>query len=145
MESWGDGTPPLVLLHEGLGSVAGWRSFPRELARAVGRRVIAYSRAGHGASDPPALPRTRRFMHEEAIEWLPRILDQAGVDDPRCLVTAMAAQSPLIFAATYPSRTDALILEAPHVRRGRVDRQYRADTRRIAINQNRHCRLFGRS
>jgi len=45
----------LVLLHEGLGSARLWRDFPGALNRATGRRVITYSRYGHGlgsAADP---------------------------------------------------------------------------------------------
>ncbi|MGB8380689.1 MAG: hypothetical protein WCG47_05460, partial [Dermatophilaceae bacterium] len=39
---------PLVLMHEGLGSIALWRAFPHALATATGRRVVAFSRFGHG-------------------------------------------------------------------------------------------------
>ena len=46
-----DPGPPLVLLHDSLGSVALWRDFPALLARDTGRRVVAYDRAGFGASD----------------------------------------------------------------------------------------------
>ena len=42
---------PLVLLHEGLGSVGLWRDFPAALQDATGRRVLAFSRFGHGRSD----------------------------------------------------------------------------------------------
>ena len=44
--------PTLVLLHEGLGSVAVWNSFADELAAATGAGVFAYSRAGYGRSSP---------------------------------------------------------------------------------------------
>ena len=40
-----DAAPTLVLLHEGLGCVAGWGSFAQELAVATGAGVFAYSRA----------------------------------------------------------------------------------------------------
>jgi pimeloyl-ACP methyl ester carboxylesterase len=106
---------PIVLLHEGLGSVALWRDFPDRLAAATGRAVFAYSRAGHGASDPPALPHTARFMHEEAIDWLPEILDHAGIERAVLLGHSDGGSIALIFAATYPSRAIALILEAAHV------------------------------
>jgi pimeloyl-ACP methyl ester carboxylesterase len=42
---------PIVMLHEGLGSVGLWRGFPTALNHATGRRVIAFSRFGHGHSD----------------------------------------------------------------------------------------------
>src|SRR3954465_3309666 len=65
---------PLVLLHGGLGSVALWRAFPGRLSAAPGRRVIAFSRFGHGRSEPPPRPRTPAFFHEEALDVLPPLL-----------------------------------------------------------------------
>ena len=106
---------PIVLLHEGLGSVALWRSFPDALASATGCAVFAYSRAGHGASDPPATPHTVRFMHDEAIDRLPEILDGEGIHRAALLGHSDGGSIALIFAATYPQRVSSLILEAPHV------------------------------
>ncbi len=108
-------TPACVLLHEGLGSVTTWRDFPRALAERTGCRVMAYSRLGHGASDLPARARTPRFMHDEAIEMLPAVLDAAGLHAPYLLGHSDGASIALIFAATYPDRTPGLVLEAPHV------------------------------
>ncbi len=71
--------PTLVLLHEGLGSVALWRDFPEALVAATGCGVFAYSRFGYGASDPVNLPRPMTYMHDEALNVLPRVLDAAGV------------------------------------------------------------------
>lgn len=80
-----DGDPglrPLVLLHEGLGSIGLWRDFPAELAERTGRRTIVYSRYGHGHSEPPPLPRTPAFFHEEARVVLPELMRQLGVTEP---------------------------------------------------------------
>ena len=74
--------PPFVLLHEGLGSVGLWRDFPAALRAASGRRVLAFSRFGHGRSDPPARQRTPAFFHEEALEVLPEVLEQLDAADP---------------------------------------------------------------
>jgi pimeloyl-ACP methyl ester carboxylesterase len=79
---WGLGpsdAPTLVLLHEGLGCVALWRDFPEALVAATGCGVFAYSRFGYGASDPVTLPRPMSYMHDEALDVLPRVLDAAGV------------------------------------------------------------------
>jgi pimeloyl-ACP methyl ester carboxylesterase len=81
--AWWGGCPDtaatLVLLHEGLGCVALWRDFPAALTAATGRGVFAYSRFGYGGSDPVALPRPMTYMHDEALDVLPRVLDAAGV------------------------------------------------------------------
>jgi pimeloyl-ACP methyl ester carboxylesterase len=74
-----DTAPTLVLLHEGLGCVALWRDFPAALAEATGCGVFAFSRFGYGGSDPVTLPRPMHYMHDEALEVLPRVLDAAEV------------------------------------------------------------------
>src|ERR1051326_9326399 len=71
--------PSLVLLHEGLGSVAMWKEFPQKLAERTVYGVLVYSRPGYGGSDPVDLPRPLTYMHEEAQKILPAVLDQAGV------------------------------------------------------------------
>jgi pimeloyl-ACP methyl ester carboxylesterase len=79
---WGPGpdtAPTLVLLHEGLGCVALWRDFPDVLASETGCGVFAYSRFGYGNSDAATLPRPMSYMHDEALNVLPQVLDAAGV------------------------------------------------------------------
>ena len=106
-------SPAIVLLHEGLGSARLWRDFRAELAAATGARVIAYSRFGHGASDPPPRPRTPRFMHEEALEVLPQLLAALGVEDPILVGHSDGASIALIHAAAHPVR--GVVAMAPHV------------------------------
>ena len=43
---------PLVVLHEGLGSIAIWRDWPATLCAATGRAGWMYSRRGYGQSSP---------------------------------------------------------------------------------------------
>jgi pimeloyl-ACP methyl ester carboxylesterase len=105
--------PALVLLHEGLGSVGLWRDFPADLAGATGARVVAYSRFGHGASDPPPRPRTSRFMHEEALEVLPALLDALRIEDPILVGHSDGASIALIHAARHRER--GVVAIAPHV------------------------------
>jgi pimeloyl-ACP methyl ester carboxylesterase len=66
--------PTLVLLHEGLGSVAMWRDFPARLATATGCRTLVYSRYGYGQSDLLQEPFGTDYMHREAHETLPEAL-----------------------------------------------------------------------
>lgn len=73
-----DQAATIVMLHEGLGSVGLWGDFPDRLAAETGCGVFAYSRAGYGASSPVALPRSIDYMHVEALEVLPKILDAIG-------------------------------------------------------------------
>jgi pimeloyl-ACP methyl ester carboxylesterase len=70
--------PVIVMLHEGLGSAGLWGDFPEKLQAATGVGVFAYSRAGYGASTPVQLPRPLDYMHVEALEILPKLLDKIG-------------------------------------------------------------------
>jgi pimeloyl-ACP methyl ester carboxylesterase len=73
-----DAAPTLLLLHQGLGCVGMWEDFPEKLSAATGCGVFVYSRAGYGQSSPATLPRPLTFMHAEAQETLPQILDLIG-------------------------------------------------------------------
>jgi pimeloyl-ACP methyl ester carboxylesterase len=106
---------PIVLLHEGLGSVPGWKDFPAALAARTHRAVFAYSRRGYGRSDPRGAPLTTRFMHDEAVHTLPQVLDAAGIDHAVLLGHSDGGSIALLAAAAWPARIDALVLEAPHV------------------------------
>ena len=103
----------LVLLHEGLGSVGLWRDFPQALHAATGRRVIAFSRFGHGRSEPPPLRRTPTFFHQEALEVLPEVLAQLDAPEPVLVGHSDGASIALIHAARHP--VAGLALLAPHV------------------------------
>jgi pimeloyl-ACP methyl ester carboxylesterase len=105
--------PPLVLLHDGLGSVSAWRDFPDLLHEATGSRVIAYSRFGHGTSDPPPAPRTLAFFHEEAHDVLPEVLRQLDADEPVLVGHSDGGSIALVHAGKHP--VHALVLLAPHV------------------------------
>ena len=104
---------PLVLLHEGLGSVSAWRDFPETLQQATSRRVIAYSRFGHGSSDSPSAPRTPAFFHEEAYDVLPQVLSQLDLEEPILVGHSDGASIALVYAGARPVR--GLVLLAPHV------------------------------
>ncbi len=107
--------PPIVLLHEGLGSVSTWRDFPGVLAAATGRDVFAYSRLGHGRSDPRPGRLAVDFMHREAGEVLPRLLDGAAIERAILFGHSDGGSIALLAAAAWPDRVDGLVLEAPHV------------------------------
>ncbi len=106
----------LVLLHEGLGSVSLWRDFPEQLARASGCEVLAYSRFGYGNSTPVTVPRPLSYMHDEALEVLPAVLDQAGGDELVLVGHSDGGSIALINAGGVDdSRVRGLALMAPHV------------------------------
>ncbi|GJL82689.1 MAG: hydrolase [marine bacterium B5-7] len=108
--------PTLVFLHEGLGCVSLWKDFPQLIASASGLDTLVYSRFGYGASDPVELPRPLSYMHDEALDILPMVLDAAGIR--RCILIGHSdgASIALIAAGgTGDARIEGLVLMAPHV------------------------------
>ncbi len=104
-----------VLLHEGLGSAGLWGDFPRRLADATGLGVFAYSRSGYGRSSPSVLPRRVTFMHEEARDVLPRVLDAIGLRRAILLGHSDGASIATIYAGSVEDhRIRGLVLLAPH-------------------------------
>lgn len=105
----------VVMLHEGLGCVAAWRDFPRQIGEATGCDVLAYSRAGYGGSSPCTLPRPLRYMHDEALEVLPGVLARL---DGRPVVLLGHSDGASIAAIHAGTRRDTgivgLVLIAPH-------------------------------
>ena len=105
----------IVMLHEGLGSIALWKDFPHRLAARTGCRVLVYSRYGHGNSAKLTEKRPVDFMHHEGEVVLPQLLDKLDIEQPILLGHSDGGSIALIFAGRYPGRVRALILEAPHV------------------------------
>src|SRR5262245_17737916 len=107
--------PPLVFLHEGLGSIRQWRDFPAKVAAATGRRALVYDRYGYGQSDVLREPRRSvRFMHDEGLIALPRLLGDLGIENPVLVGHSDGASIALIYAGSgKPVR--GVVAMAPHV------------------------------
>ena len=107
--------PTIVMLHEGLGCVGLWGTFPQELAAATGAGVFVYSRTNYGKSSPGKLPRPVSFMHEEAIDVLPRVLAAIGFQRGILFGHSDGASIATIYAGSVRDhRVRGLVLMAPH-------------------------------
>jgi len=110
-----DSAPTIVMLHEGLGSAALWGDFPDKLQAATGAGVLVYSRAGYGASSPVKLPRPLEYMHREALDVLPKLLEAIGFRRGMLLGHSDGASIATIYAGgVQDHRVRALLLMAPH-------------------------------
>jgi len=105
----------LILLHEGLGSIALWRDFPAKLAQATGCPAVVYSRCGYGGSDALAHARGVDYMHREALDTLPELRARLGLDDAILVGHSDGASIALIHAGSGRWPVRAVVLEAPHV------------------------------
>ena len=107
--------PTIVMLHEGLGSLSTWRDFPQKVAEGTGMRVFAYSRAGYGASPPVLLPRPIDYLHREALDVLPEVLDAIGFERGVLLGHSDGASIATIYAGSFQDhRVRGLVLIEPH-------------------------------
>src|SRR5690606_24489313 len=103
--------PTLVLLHGGLGRAGPWGDFPDALAAATGAGVLTYSRAGYGQSSPVPLPRPLTYMHDEARDSLPAVLDSIGFQRGLLIGHSDGASIAAIYAGTHQDhRLDGLVL-----------------------------------
>jgi pimeloyl-ACP methyl ester carboxylesterase len=107
--------PPIVMLHEGLGSVSLWRDFPERVRDRTRCTTIAFSRYGYGRSDVLREKREPGYMHHEGEMVLPALLRELGAERPVLFGHSDGASIALIAAGAHPALARALILEAPHV------------------------------
>ena len=107
--------PTLVFLHEGLGSVALWKRFPAEVVAATGCRALVYSRYGYGKSDRLTAARNVDYMHREALDVLPEVLDRLGIESPILIGHSDGASIALVHAGAGKRPVRGVVAMAPHV------------------------------
>ena len=107
--------PTIVFLHEGLGCLAMWRDFPDRMASAAGCGALVYSRLGYGASESVRGPRPVRFMHDEALDVLPAVIEHFKLVEVILFGHSDGASIAVIYAGARLGPVRALVLEAPHV------------------------------
>jgi pimeloyl-ACP methyl ester carboxylesterase len=110
--------PLLVFLHEGLGSVAMWRDFPKRLCDEARLRGLVYSRPGYGRSTPRPADEfwDVDFMHRQAQEVMPALFDALRVrESPWLFGHSDGGSIALLYAASFPDRTAGVIVLAPHI------------------------------
>lgn len=129
--------PTVVFLHEGLGSVALWKDFPERFCRAHGLRGLVYSRYGYGRSTPrpPDEPLAPDFMHRQACEVLPALLDRLGIVRPWLFGHSDGASIALLHAAHHGTGLGGIIVAAPHI--------FVEETGLASIRQAREAWLHG--
>ena len=108
-------SPTLVFLHEGLGTLGLWRDLPARICEGTAYGSLVYSRFGNGFSSELQEARRPSYMHDEALQVLPELLDRLEIERTLLLGHSDGASIAAIFAGAYPDRCSGLILEAPHL------------------------------
>lgn len=111
--------PLLVFLHEGWARSPCGATSRTDCARAPAAAAWSISRRGYGQST--ARPAGERwpvdFMHREAREVLPALMDALGLQQERPLLFGHSdgGSIALLYAAMYPERTAGIVVAAPHI------------------------------
>jgi pimeloyl-ACP methyl ester carboxylesterase len=103
--------PPVILLHEGAGSLRAWSRTRAALAGS--RRLIAYDRRGFGRS-----PRTARFdvaHFDEACDDLVRLLERLDLPPADFVGHSDGGSVALLAAARHPELVRSVVVVATHV------------------------------
>jgi pimeloyl-ACP methyl ester carboxylesterase len=108
--------PPIVFLHEGLGSCAMWKTFPDRLCQAVNLRGLLYSRPGYGKSTPRASEKKLPygFLHDQAYEVLPALLRTLKITEPYIVFGHSDGASIALLHASDPMVLGVIAM-APHL------------------------------
>jgi len=108
-------SPVLVFLHEGLGCIEIWRTFPETLSRLVGLPALVYDRYGSGGSEPLQNGYSGNPFYREADVVLPEVLAGCGIERPLLIGHSDGGSIALHYASLYPERQIGVIVEAAHV------------------------------
>lgn len=109
----------ILFLHEALGSIGQWKSFPEELCQQLQLPGIIYERTGHGQS--PALPGERKsdYLHNYALKELPEFItflsESFKIKEFILLGHSDGGTIALLYTAHFPEKIKAVITLAAHV------------------------------
>lgn len=107
----------IIFLHEALGSIPQWKSFPQDLCDELSIQGIVYERQGHGQSTPLTKLRTSNYLHEYALEELPKFIEKTVNEESKIILVGHSdgGTIALLFAHKFPKRVLAVITMAAHV------------------------------
>lgn len=112
--TWGSGGASTVFVHDGLGSIAQWGDVPARAATVSGRCMLAYDRAGHGASTPvPDGPHPADWMTAEA-DVLAALIELVADEPVRVVGHSDGGSIALLCAVRHPHLVRDLVVLAAH-------------------------------
>lgn len=107
--------PVILFLHEGLGSIEQWKSFPQELCDELNLPGLIYERQGYGKSSPLDHIRTEAYLENYALKELPAFIKALALKQDLILFGHSDGGSiALIYTGTH-SGVKGVITEAAHV------------------------------
>jgi pimeloyl-ACP methyl ester carboxylesterase len=106
-----------LFLHEALGSIRQWKSFPQKLCDELGVKGIVYDRQGHGESNPFTSERDKDYLHDYALKELPVFIDSVLSASKKLLLIGHSdgGTISLLYASKFPQRITGVVTMAAHV------------------------------
>lgn len=105
----------LVFLHEALGSIVQWKSFPQDLCHSLNLPGIVIVRSGHGKSSPLIGERDHNYLHDYADETIRVLLEILNPNQKIILVGHSDGGSiALLLAGKQLKNLQALVTMAAH-------------------------------
>ena len=110
-------SPLLIFLHEGLGSIAQWKNFPRELCKKLNLNGLVYERYGYGHSTPLQEERKSTYLDVEGNYFLPKLIEKLNLTDRELILVGHSdgASIALIYASLFPEKIKMVVSMAAHV------------------------------
>ena len=109
-----DTRPTLIFLHDSLGCIETWRDFPEQIATETGINALIYDRVGYGRSSGFREPRGKNYLHIEALEILPKLLEALEISEAILFGFSDGGSIALIAASQLP-QIKGVITEGAHV------------------------------
>lgn len=107
--------PTIIFLHDSLGSIRLWRSFPQELANSSHCNMLVYDRQGYGTSAPFTTTERQNDYLEIEADTLIKLMDACQVNKAILFGHSDGGSIALIAAAKYTQRISAIITEGAHI------------------------------
>lgn len=106
-----------LFIHEALGSIGQWKSFPQELCDKLGIQGIVYDRQGHGNSSKFSEERNEHYLHNYALKELPPFAEMVIPKDKKILLIGHSdgGSISLLYDHIYPTRIAGMVTMAAHV------------------------------
>lgn len=105
----------MILLHEGLGSVAQWKDFPQLLQQTLKMNILVYDRSGYGRSSVVYSNYPYDYLRHEARMVLPKIMQYCSISEAHLLGHSDGASIALLAAAYMKEKVLSVISIAAHV------------------------------
>jgi|GEM_PF-252268 pimeloyl-ACP methyl ester carboxylesterase len=105
----------IIMLHQGLGSIAQWKNFPDKLFKNINLPILLYERTGYGETGTINNILPDNFLFYEAYEILPKIISHFKLNNFYLFGHSDGATISLLYASTKPKGLIGITALTPHV------------------------------